>query len=81
MDLSISFDCMHHDLLIAKLHAYRISTNSLKLLKSYLTNRQQRVKIGIADDSTILSEQPTKQQVVEVWRAGSNFAINGSPAI
>ena len=46
MDLSKTFVCMHHDLLIAKLDAYGITTNSLKLLKSYLTNRQQRVKIG-----------------------------------
>ena len=48
MDLSKAFDCMHHDLFIAKLDAYGITTNSLKLLKSYLTNPQQRVKIGNA---------------------------------
>ena len=35
-----------HDLLIAKLHAYGISMQALKLLYSYLTNRKQRVKIN-----------------------------------
>ena len=45
MALSKAFDCMHRNMLIAKLDAYGITTNSLNLLKSYLTNRQ-RVKIG-----------------------------------
>jgi hypothetical protein len=29
-----------------KLEAYGLSENSLKLLKSYLENRRQRIKIG-----------------------------------
>ena len=46
IDLSKAFDCMPHGLLIAKMHAYGFSTNVCKLLKSYLVDRKQRVKIG-----------------------------------
>ena len=45
-DLSKAFDCLHHDLLIAKLHAYGLDAKSLKLMLYYLTNRKQRVKIN-----------------------------------
>ena len=46
MDLSKAFDCMPHALLVAKLHGYGMTTNSVKLLASYLTDRLQRVRIG-----------------------------------
>ena len=45
-DLSKAFDCLPHDLLIAKLHAYGFDTPSLKLIHSHLTERYQRVKIS-----------------------------------
>ncbi|XP_057290218.1 uncharacterized protein LOC130612902 [Hydractinia symbiolongicarpus] len=48
MDLSKAFDCLPHELLIAKLAAYGFGQNSLKLLRHYLSNRFQRVKIGSA---------------------------------
>ena len=45
-DLIKAFDCLPHDLIIAKLHAYGFDKSSLRLLHSYLTDRYQRVKIN-----------------------------------
>ena len=46
MDLSKAYDCIQHDLLIAKLQAYGLSSKSLHFIYSYLKGRKQRVKIG-----------------------------------
>ena len=47
-DLSKAFDCILHNLLIAKLGAYGFDYNSLQMLQSYLSNRTQRTKINDA---------------------------------
>ena len=45
-DLSKTFDCLPHDLLVAKLDAYRFKNDALYLIFNYLNNRKQRVKIN-----------------------------------
>ena len=46
MDLSKAFDCIPHDLLFAKLHAYGLNENSLVFTYSYLKRREQAVRIN-----------------------------------
>ena len=46
MDLSRAFDTINQDLFIAKLHIFLFSKESLKLIKSYLTNRWQKTKLN-----------------------------------
>ena len=46
MDLSKAFDCLPHDLLLAKMAAYGFGKRSLKLFHNYLTDRKHRVRIG-----------------------------------
>ena len=47
-DLPTAFDCLSHDLLIAKLHAYGFDIPALRLLHNYLTNGKQCVKIDLS---------------------------------
>ena len=44
-ELSRAFDCISHDLIVAKLHSYGFPIESLKLINSYLSERKQRFKI------------------------------------
>jgi hypothetical protein len=46
MDLSKAFDCLPHAILLDKLSAYGVSDHSVSLLKSYLSNRKQQIKVN-----------------------------------
>ena len=50
-DLSKAFDCIDHDLLIAKVNAHGFEKRSLEFIHSYLTKRKQRTKVDSAFSS------------------------------
>ena len=45
-DLSKAFDCLNHQLLIAKLEAYGFGKQALNFIYNYLYNRNQRTKVN-----------------------------------
>ena len=46
-DLSKAFDCLPHDLIIAKLNPFGFSFSSARFIYSYLFNRKQRTKMKL----------------------------------
>ena len=50
-DLSKPFDCLPHELIIAKLNAYGFNLPALKLMHSYLSHRKQHIKVNHAYSS------------------------------
>ena len=67
MDLSKGVDMLNRDLLIAKLHAYGFSEESLQLIKSYLTNCWQRTKVNVSfsNHTELLLGVPQQGSVLE----------------
>ena len=51
MNLSKPYDCIPHNLLIAKLEAHGLDKISLNILFDYLNNCKQRTKIGCSFSS------------------------------
>ena len=45
-DLSKAFDCLNHNLLIAKLDAYGFDNSAIKFIYDYLKERKQRTKVN-----------------------------------
>ena len=46
--LSKAYDCLSHDVLLAKLETYSFDLNSLNLIHSYLSSGKQRVNVGFS---------------------------------
>jgi hypothetical protein len=44
-DLTKAFDCVNHEILLAKLHYNGIQGTVAKWFRSYLTNRKQKTEI------------------------------------
>ena len=53
LDLSAAFDTVDHELLLKDLHSCGIRDNALLLLKSYLSDRSQRVTINRATSESV----------------------------
>ena len=60
MDLSKAFDCVPHDILLAKLAAYGVNESFLCYIYSYLLNRKKCVRINNinSDFLTVISGVP-----------------------
>ena len=67
MNLSKALHSVNHDLLIANLYAYDFCSDSIKLLYSYLCNRQYRNKIN----QNIISWKELSQGVPQGTALGS----------
>ena len=50
-DLSKAFDCLNHELIIAKLEAYGFDHGSLTYILSYLSDRMRRTKVNASFSS------------------------------
>jgi len=64
-DLTKTFDCVDHDILLGKLEFYGIKGNANNLIKSYLKDRYQRVVIRYISSNT--------------YHSGWNKVIRGVP--
>ena len=59
--LSKAFDLIPHNLLLDKLKAYGLCTQSLNLIKDYLSGRRQRIKVANAKSDTVKTNRGVPQ--------------------
>ena len=48
MDLSKAIDCLPHDILLNKLAAYELSSQSVNLLENYFTDRKHQIILVVS---------------------------------
>jgi hypothetical protein len=48
MDLSKAIDCLPHDILLSKLAAYELSSQSVNLLENYFTDRKHQIILVVS---------------------------------
>ena len=53
IDFSKAFDTINHEILLEKLQHFLLTTNSIQLIKNYLTGRKQCVNVGKLTSSTL----------------------------
>ena len=60
MDLSKTFDCIPHDLLVAKLYTCGINLNTVTFIYPYIKRRKQNIKVCdiLSSYQTLLSRVP-----------------------
>ena len=61
LDLRKAFDLVDHEILIHKLKLYHFSDNTVKLFKSYLSNRKQLIKVKSLKSDTLLIKSGVPQ--------------------
>ena len=76
--LSKAFDCILHDFLIAKLAVNGFEYQSLQIMDSFLSNRQQRIKINnvFSRYSKIIYEVPQAQVYMLCYVMYSLFKVD-----
>ena len=74
--LSKVFDCLPHNLIMPKLHAYGFDKASLRLTQSYLTGRYQRVKINNSHSLwNLIKHRVSKGSILDSIHLTSFFVI------
>ena len=58
MDLSKTFDCLPHDIVVDKLNTYGLSTDAYSLMHSYLSERRVKLYQNHSDWLNILKSVP-----------------------
>ena len=76
MDLSKAFDCLPHRLLLEKLRACNVAESAVSLLGTYLSDREQCVKIGNTQSASLPMHKGVPQASI-IGPVLFNIFING----